>query len=125
MNNLVDSSAWLEYFVDGSNAKYFAKAVEDEKSLIVPAIVIYEVFKKILLEKDENTALKIVAHMKLGKVIELEMDLAMLAARLSVENKLAMADSVILATARRHNAIIWTMDNDFEKIPEAKYFKKQ
>lgn len=125
MNNIIDSSAWLEYFADGKNAGYFEKAIENVKNLIVPSITIYEVFKKILLERGENSALEIIAHMKLGRVIELDLNLTMFAARLSVENKLAMADSIILATARHHNATIWTMDSDFENVAEAKYFRKQ
>lgn len=124
MNNIIDSSAWLEYFSGASNAKYFEDVIEKEKNIIVPAIVIYEVFKKVLSERDESTALQIVAHLKIGKVIDLDCDIALFAAKLSKRYKLPMADSIILATARRNEAVIWTMDCDFEGIEGVRYFRK-
>lgn len=102
--NIVDSSAWLEYFADTRYAKYFANVIERTKSLLVPSIILYEVFKKILSEKDETTALHIVAHIKLGKVIPLDLEIALEAAKLSTTYKLPMADSIILATAQKYNA---------------------
>ncbi len=123
--NIVDSSAWLEYFANTGHAKHFAKAVENSKYLLVPSIIIYEVFKKILCEKDENTGLRIVAHMKLGKMIDLDLEIALQAAKLSNEHKLPMADSIILATARKYNATLWTQDADFKQFDEVKYFSKR
>ena len=123
--NIVDSSAWLEYFADTINAKNFARIVENTKSLLVPSIILYEVFKKILSEKDENTALRIIAHMKLGKVIDLDLDIALIAGKLSLMHKLPMADSIILATAQKYKATLWTQDNDFKNINGVKYFPKK
>jgi predicted nucleic acid-binding protein len=125
MNNIIDSSAWLEYFADSSNAKIFAPLIEKQNNLIVPVITIYEVFKKVLYERDENTALNIIAHMKTGQLIDLTFDIAIFAAKLSKEYKLPMADSIILATAKRTNSIIWTQDSDFRNIDGVKYFKKK
>ena len=105
--NVVDSSAWLEYFTDGPNAEYFAKAIEDVDNLLVPSITIYEVFKKVLLEWSEEAALQVVAQMKTGHLIELEEDLAIDAARLSVAHKVPMAGSIVLTTARAHAAWVW------------------
>lgn len=122
--NIVDSSAWLEYFAGTKNAENFAKAIEDTKNLIVPTIILYEVFRKILTEKDENTALRVIAHMKQGRVAELDISLALTAAKLSKEHGLPMADSIILATARASGAILWTQDADFKGIEGIKYFKK-
>lgn len=122
--NIIDSSAWLEYFANSKRAEYFAKPIEDERNLIVPTITIYEVFKKILTEKSEHAALQIVAHMKAGRVIDLNMNLALVAGALSKKIKLPMADSIILATAREHDATIWTQDADFKNIKGVKYFPK-
>lgn len=122
--NVIDSSVWLEYFADTKYAKPFLKVIEDQKNLIVPTVILYEVFKKVLSEKDQNTALNIVAHMQLGRVVDFNFELALIAARLSKEHHLPMADSIVLATARKYNAIVWTMDADFKGLLGVKYFKK-
>lgn len=122
--NIVDSSAWLEYFANSKQARHFASVIEEIKSLIVPSIILYEVFKKVLVERDENTALQIVAHMKLGKVIPLDLELSLWAARISKHHKLPMADSIILATAQKFDATLWTQDADFKGIEGVKFFRK-
>lgn len=122
--NLVDSSGWLEYFSDGRNAKFFAPALEDTENLIVSTINIYEVFKKVLQQRGEDAALQAVALMHQGTVVEMTSPIAMDAARLSVELKLPMADSLILATARAYGAALWTQDDDFEGIPDVKFTRK-
>ena len=123
--NVVDSSAWLEYFTGGPNAEYFAKAIEDVGHLLVPSITIYEVFKKVLLERGEEAALQVVAQMRTGHLVELEEDLAIDAARLSVAHKIPMADSLILATARAHDAWVWTQDDDFKGLSKVNYRAKK
>lgn len=123
--NVVDSSAWLEYFTGGPNAEYFAKAIEDVSNLLVPSITIYEVFKKVLLERGEESALQVVAQMKTGHLVELEEDLAIDAARLSVAHKVPMADSIILATARSYDAWVWTQDDDFKGLARVNYRAKK
>ena len=124
MNTVVDSSGWLEYFADSKNAKNFAKAIENTAELIIPVISLYEVFKKILHAKGEHAALLAIAHMKQGKVIDLDMDIALLAAKLAEKNRLPMADSLILATAKRNNAIVLTQDSDFKGLEGVQYFSK-
>jgi predicted nucleic acid-binding protein len=52
--NVVDSSAWLEYFANGSNASFFAPAIERTEELLVPSLVLYEVFKRVLQQRDEG-----------------------------------------------------------------------
>ena len=121
--NVVDSSAWLEYFANGPNASYFAPAVEKTADLIVPSLTIYEVFKRILVQRDEGLALQAVAAMQQGQVVDLDANIALLAARVSVENKLPMADSVILATAGIFDAELWTQDADFKGLPSVNYRK--
>lgn len=123
--NVVDSSAWLEYLADGPNAGFFAPAVERARELIVPSITILEVFKRVLQQRGENNALQAAALMQEGRVVNLDTNLALSAAKLSAELKLPMADSIILATARAHKATIWTQDADFEKLPNVKYKRKK
>ena len=123
--NVVDSSAWLEYFANGPNARAFAPAVDDTKNLVVPTVCIYEVFKRTLMQRDRRTALEVVAAMRQGQVAELTDTIAISAALISTKLKLPLADSVILATARAYNATVWTQDEDFKALPDAKYFPKR
>jgi len=119
--NLVDSSAWLEYFADGPNADFFAPAIERTRDLLVPTIVVFEVYKRVLQQRQERAALEAVSILQHGQLIELTASLAVAAARISQDEKLPMADSIILASARARNAIIWTQDNDFQKMDRVKY----
>ena len=122
--NVVDSSGWLEYFADGPNVDFFAPPIEDTAQLIVPTISIYEVFKRVLQQRGEGEALQAIAVLAQGQVVELDTTLALDAARLSVEHKLPMADSIMLATAQAHDATLWTQDADFETVPGVKYIEK-
>jgi len=122
--NVVDSSAWLEYFSAGPNADFFAGAITQTDELVVPSVTLYEVFKKVLQELDEDRALQTVAAMQQGTVVDLDGRVALLAARLSVEKALPMADSVILATAGVHGATLWTQDADFQGLPNVEYRPK-
>jgi predicted nucleic acid-binding protein len=123
--NVVDSSGWLEYFADGPNADFFAPAIEAKRELLVPVISVYEVFKRVLQQRDEDAALQAAAQMLQGQVIELDATLALQAARTSVELKLPMADSLILATAQAHDALVWTQDEHFEGLAGVRYTEKQ
>jgi predicted nucleic acid-binding protein len=123
--NVVDSSGWLEYFADGPNADFFASAIESVSELLVPTLSLYEVFKRVLQQRGEGDALQAVAVMIQGNIIDLDMDLALSAARVSMELKLPMADSVMLATAQAHDATVWTQDADFEEIAGVRYIAKQ
>lgn len=119
--NVVDSSAWLEYFANGPNAGFFAKAVEGTGRLLVPTLSIFEVFKRVLQQRGEGDALQAIAVMQQGQVVDLDAPIALRAARLSVERRLPLADSVILATANAFNATLWTQDADFEGLPGVQY----
>jgi predicted nucleic acid-binding protein len=122
--NLVDSSGWLEYFADSKNAKNFSAPIQDIKDLIVSAINIYEVFKKVLIQTDENSALQAIAIMQQATIVDVNSQIGIEAAKISAENSIPMADSIIIATARSHNATIWTQDADFKDFENVKYFKK-
>lgn len=124
--SVVDSSGWIEYFADGPNASFFEAAIQEAGSLVVPAITLYEVFKRLLREPDgESLGLRVVAAMQRGKVVDLDAELALEAARIAYERKMPMADSVILATAHQHGATVLTQDSDFEGVPGVKYVEKK
>ena len=123
--NIVDSSGWLAYFADEPQAKHFHKPLNDHSSLVVPTITLYEVFKVVLRETTENEALQAVAAMQKGKIVDLTPSLAISASKLSLEFSLPMADSIILATARDYEAVVWTLDSDFKNFKGFKYFPKK
>lgn len=123
--NTVDSSGWLEYLADGRNAAFFAPAIEETKLLVVPSISIYEVFKRVMVQRGENSALQVAALMQQGEVVDLNATVALNAAQLAVRLNLPMADAVILATARMKNAILWTQDADFKDLDGVRYIPKR
>lgn len=121
--NIVDSSGWLEYFANGLNADFFAPAIEKVPELIVPTLSLYEVFRRVLQQRGEGDALQAVAVMVQGTVADLDMDLALRAAKLSIDLKLPMADSVMFATAQRYGAVFWTQDAHFDGVQGVQYKK--
>ena len=123
--NVVDSSGWLEYFADGPNADKFASAIQNTRELIVPTLSLYEVFKRVSQQRSRSAALRAIAMMQQGRAVDLNVTIALSAARLSVELKLPMADSVMLATAREFRATLWTQDADFKDMEGVKYFVKR
>lgn len=123
--NVIDSSGWIEYFSEGQNASFFVSPIQSVAQLIVPTICIYEVFKRLLVERDEDSALLAAGLMAHGREVELDRKIAIEAAQISRETKLAMADSIILATARLHNATLWTQDEHFKYLDGVKYIAKK
>ena len=123
--NVVDSSGWIEYFTNGANADFFDSPILDTENLIVPTICLYEVFKRVLLILADDKALKTIGQMSLGAIADLDRNIAMQAAQISLETKLAMADSIILATARGYNATLWTQDEHFINLEGVRYIEKK
>ena len=123
--NIVDSSGWLEYLADGKNADFFVTPISDAGNLVTPTVCMYEVFRRVLSTLGEEKALNVMGTIAFGQTVDLSRDLAIESARLSVELKLAMADSMILATARAHNATLWTQDAHFRGLEGVKYIEKK
>ena len=123
--NIVDSSGWLEYFAEGENASFFAPVIEDTDNLLVPVICLYEVFKRLMAQRGENDALVNIGDMHQGQIANLTAPIALQAAKISTELKIAMADSIILATARAFDASLWTQDADFEGIDGVQFVSKR
>lgn len=122
--NIVDSSAWLEYFADGPNAAFFAPALEDSAKLIVPTITIVEVYRRVCQQRGEAAALDAISLMQTGEIVNLDLAIATLAGRLGIELHLPLADSILLATARARSATFWTQDADFAGIEGVRYRAK-
>ena len=123
--NFLDSSAWLAFFADEDGAENFADVLEAPAELIVPTVVVYEVFKVLLRESGDDDALKAYAAMSQGQIVEIRSRLAVeAAARLSLQYRLPMEDSMIFATAQMADATLWTQDADFKDLPGVRFFPK-
>jgi toxin FitB len=119
--NLVDSCGWLEFFAGGCYADFYAPAIQDTGSLIVPTIGILEVFKRVLQQRNEDAALQAVAVMHQGLVVPLSSSIALKAAKMGHELKLPLADSVIFATAQTYGALVWTQDHHFRGLEGVRF----
>ncbi len=119
--NVVDSSGWIEYLSGGGNAAFVRRPIESDEPLIVPSLSLFEVYRHMLRHIGREEALNVVAAMRSGVLVELDDRLALEAAELSIETKLALADSVILATAHSHDAELWTQNSDFEGLEGVRY----
>ena len=122
--NVVDSCGWLEYFANGRNAGFFAPVLEDTESLLVPSLCVFEVCKRVALQRGEAAARQAAEFMAQGTSLPLNVDTALVAALYSAEHQLPMADSLILTTAREHHATLWTQDADLKGHKGVKYKAK-
>lgn len=123
--NLVDSSAWLEFFLDTPNASHFAATIQKTSELVVSPLNYYEVYRKVLQEFGPDEAKRAIGFLIQGKTIEISTSIALEAAELAITYHLHMADSILLATANSVEATFWTLDSHFKDIPGVKYFEKE
>jgi len=124
-NYIFDSSCWLEYFAGSINCKEYSKIIQNTDKIIIPTIIFYEVFKKLLLETDENTAISLIAHLRECKVVDIDFNISLEAARTSIEEKIPMADSIIFTVSKHYKCILYTHDSHFKDIDDnIKYIEK-
>lgn len=121
MPTVVDSSGWIEFFVGGTNADHFGKAIENTADLVVPAISITEVYRWVLRESSQSDALTVAALMKQGRIVPLDDRLAVIAAEVSHRHRLSLADGLIYATALEASAKLLTQNADLEGLPGVTY----
>lgn len=123
---LIDSCGWLEFFVDGPLARAYEKVLlPDPEEILVPSIVLYEVFKFLLRTSSEETAIRCTAHMTQGRVIELDSALAVEAAEASLAYGLAMADAIVFTTARKFGADLFTSDADLKGLEGVTFLDRE
>jgi len=121
---IVDSCGWLEWFTDGRLADAYRKYLADQDNLLMPAIILYEVYKVLKREVGEEKALLAAGYMKNSPVIPLDETLALAAADVALQESLAMADAIIVAAARSRNCKIITSDSDLKNQPNVVYIPK-
>jgi toxin FitB len=122
--NVVDSSGWLEYLADAPGADFFAPAIENTEELLVPSICLLEVARSLFRQRGEDVSLQALALMQQSRVIGLDLNVIQLAARVGMEHRLPLADSVVYATGRLHGALVWTQDSDFKGLEGVRYTPK-
>jgi toxin FitB len=122
---VVDSSGWIEFFTDGPLADDYAIRLRKLAAVVTPVIVIYEVYKRLKRELTEDDAIVAVSAMQRSQVVSIDQELALTAADLSLEHGLAMADAIVLATARRFDAELVTSDRDCDRIAGVTYLPKK
>jgi predicted nucleic acid-binding protein len=113
----VDSSGWLEYLTDDVNANRFAPYVAGNFDVIVPTIVVYEVYKKLLMESGKSAADAFASNAMRRTLVSLDDVMAISAARISLVHRLPMADAIIYASAMAQNAELVTGDPHFGGLP--------
>ena len=122
---LVDTCGWIEWLTEGALVNSFASYMKDPAELLVPTTVQYELYKWVKRESDENTALDTIALAEDSLVVPLSTDIALVAADLSLSHRLAFADAVIYASARKYNVELVTSDDHFEGLPGVTCFSKK
>ena len=121
---LVDTSVWIEWFIGSPLGRRLAKEMPDRSECIVPTIVQLELSKWLLRESGEDRADQVIAYTQKCIVVPLDTPLALLAAELHRQHKLATADAIVYATAQARGAELLTCDAHFAKLPAVAYFKK-
>jgi len=122
---VVDSSGWVEFFTDGPLANEYATRLRSLSTIVTPVIVVYEVYKRLKRDLSEDDAIVAVSAMQRTRIVAIDQELALTAADLSLEHDLAMADALVLATARKFQAELVTSDRDFERVPGVVYLPKK
>jgi predicted nucleic acid-binding protein len=111
----------MEYLSGGPATAFFAAAIEESESLIVPTVSVYEVFKRIVQLHGERAALNKIGVMRRGTSVDLTDSFALSAARISLQRRLPMSDSIIYATTLAFDATLWTQHADFEHLPNVRF----
>ena len=122
---VLDSSGWIEFFTGGSLAGQYEKHLQKPSEIIVPAIVFYEVYKKIKGEWSEESALVAVSKMQNCRFLPLTEELSLSAADISLQYKLAMADAIVYACSLQEQAQLVTSDKDLAGLPRVTYYPKK
>lgn len=124
MKKVVDTCGWIEWFTNAQLATVFEPYLSRPANLLVPTLIQYELYKWVCRERNSATALEIIGITENASVIPLDTSLALFAADLAKEHNLAMADAIVYATSRKHNALLITSDKHFMHLPQVEFVEK-
>ena len=122
--NIVDSSGWIEYFTAGANGPLFRKVILQNDHLIVPAISIYEVHKRLSQLSPPHIVDECIAVMQKPRVISLTAERAIAASHIATKHQLAMADAMMYAIALEFDALFFTQDIDYKGLANVEFHAK-
>jgi predicted nucleic acid-binding protein len=114
---LVDSSGWLEYVTDDSKAAAFGHYLEGEDSVVVPSIVVYEVYKHLAKHRGRTLADRFMSQALHRRVVPMDETIALAAANASLDHRLATVDAIVYATARVCQAQLVTANTHLRGLP--------
>ncbi len=121
---LIDSCGWIEFLADGALSSAYEPFFEQIEDIVTPTIVVYEVYKKIKRERNEEDAMLAAALMQTTKIKSLTNSLALFAADLSLQHSIPMADACVYATALSERCRIITSDHHFSGLDNVIFIKK-
>lgn len=121
---VVDTSIWIEWLVASPLTPEIATLFPDASQCIVPTIVQLELYKWLLRERGEAVADQVISFTQSCNVVTLDTKIALQAAELHRQYKLATADAIVYATALTHDADLLTCDAHFSGLPQVVLIKK-
>ena len=121
---LVDSVGWIEYATDGPLASAYAAHLKMLEQVVTPTIVVYEVYKVIKGVRSEEEALAAMAQLGKTRLVPLTDAIALMAADVSLEHRLGMADAIVYATALAESARLVTSDHHLAHLPGVLFLEK-
>lgn len=122
--HVVDSSGWIEFFTAGANGPAFRQVISERATLVVPTIALYEVCKILGRSLDPALVASCLDVMRMGRVVDFTDARAVMAAQVSRQHRLALADAAMYAIAIEHGATLWTQDADYDGLPGVRYLPK-
>jgi len=114
---VVDTSAWIEWLIGSTLATTLRPRFPDKAHCVVPTIVQLELSRWLRREVGEDQCDQVIAYTQKCMVVALDTAIALLAADLHREYKLATADAIVYATARQQRAELLTCDAHFDGLP--------
>jgi predicted nucleic acid-binding protein len=124
MMRVVDTSAWIEWFIGSALGRKLTNDIPQRQECIVPTIVQLELAKWLRREVGEEQADEVIAYTQKCIVVTLDTPIALLAAELRREHGLATADAIVYATAQARSAELLTCDAHLAKLPGVLYYRK-
>jgi predicted nucleic acid-binding protein len=121
---LVDTSAWIEWLIASPTGEAVEAEIPDEADWLVPTMVQLELAKWLAGKAPEDQADRIIAFTRTCIVAPLDTRIALRAAELWKQHKLATADAVVYATALEHDADLLTCDTHFDGLPDVVFISK-
>ena len=121
---VIDSSLWIEFFIGTEFGKSVVQLLDNEEDILVPTIVITEVYKKFLNSSTHEISTAIFKKLTTFQTASFDLKLSALAATLGKQYKLPIADSIIYSTTIHHEATLYTLDKHFQGLSNVKYFEK-